>query len=72
MTSSHQPSDIRRKLVLGASATLASAPFGALAQGLSNKPVRIILGQTTATTPDLIARDLVKSGETELLDLVTQ
>jgi tripartite-type tricarboxylate transporter receptor subunit TctC len=46
----------RRALTLGAGAALATAPFGAFAQGLSSKPVRIILGQTTATTPDLIAR----------------
>src|SRR5204862_3439219 len=30
----------------------------ALAQGLSTRPVRMILGQTAATTPDLIARTL--------------
>ena len=34
------------------------APFASLAQGLSSRPVRIILGQTAATTPDLIARTL--------------
>jgi tripartite-type tricarboxylate transporter receptor subunit TctC len=46
----------RRALTLGAGAALATAPFGTFAQGISSKPVRIILGQTTATTPDLIAR----------------
>src|SRR5688572_26318274 len=35
-----------------------AAPLGSLAQGISSKPVRIILGQTAATTPDLIARTL--------------
>jgi tripartite-type tricarboxylate transporter receptor subunit TctC len=38
-------------------AALAS-PVLARAQGLSNRPVRFILGQTVATTPDLIARTL--------------
>jgi len=35
-----------------------AGPWGAFAQGLSTRPVRIILGQTAATTPDLIARML--------------
>jgi len=45
---------IRRRLTLAA---LAS-PLTALAQGISTRPVRIVLGQTPATTPDLIARTL--------------
>ena len=45
---------LRRRLVL---ATLAS-PLAARAQGISNRPVRFILGQTAATTPDLIARTI--------------
>jgi len=48
------PENIRRRLILG---TLA-IPLSAFAQGLSSRPVRIILGQTAATTPDLIARIL--------------
>src|SRR5258706_10032693 len=44
----------RRRLLLAA---LAS-PLMARAQGISNRPVRFILGQTPATTPDLIARTL--------------
>ena len=44
----------RRKLVLGA----LMAPLASHAQGLSSRPVRMILGQTAATTPDLIARTL--------------
>src|SRR3989442_14367443 len=44
--------DLRRRLILAA---LAS-PLAARAQGLSSRPVRFILGQTAATTPDLIAR----------------
>jgi tripartite-type tricarboxylate transporter receptor subunit TctC len=47
-------SELRRRLVLGSLAI----PFTALAQGLSTRPVRMILGQTAATTPDLIARTL--------------
>jgi len=45
---------LRRRLMLAA---LAS-PVLARAQGISNRPVRFILGQTVATTPDLIARTL--------------
>jgi tripartite-type tricarboxylate transporter receptor subunit TctC len=47
-------SDHRRRLILAA---LAS-PAAAWAQGISNRPVRFVLGQTPATTPDLIARTL--------------
>jgi tripartite-type tricarboxylate transporter receptor subunit TctC len=46
--------EFRRRLIL---ATLAS-PAAAWAQGLSSRPVRFILGQTAATTPDLIARTI--------------
>src|SRR5256885_16469545 len=48
------PNELRRRLIL---ATLAS-PLAARAQGISNRPVRFILGQTAATTPDLIARTI--------------
>ena len=44
----------RRQILLAAMAS----PFAAWAQGLSSRPVRFILGQTPATTPDLIARTL--------------
>lgn len=47
---------LRRKLILGAGAGALIAPFAGFAQGISTRPVRIILGQTAATTPDLIAR----------------
>jgi tripartite-type tricarboxylate transporter receptor subunit TctC len=47
---------LRRRLMLAA---LAS-PVLARAQGISNRPVRFILGQTVATTPDLIARTLAQ------------
>lgn len=46
----------RRKLLLGAAAAMASAPFGIRAQGISSRPVRLLLAQSAATTPDVIAR----------------
>jgi tripartite-type tricarboxylate transporter receptor subunit TctC len=46
--------ELRRRLLFAA---LAS-PLAARAQGISNRPVRFVLGQTPATTPDLIARTL--------------
>src|SRR3954467_14615374 len=49
---------VRRQLILGSTATVLAWPFPALAQGLSSRPVRIVLGQTAATTPDLLARTL--------------
>jgi tripartite-type tricarboxylate transporter receptor subunit TctC len=49
----------RRRLILGAAAMGALAlPFGGLAQGLSKRPVRLLLAQTPGTTPDVIARTL--------------
>ena len=48
------PNELRRRLLLAA---LAS-PLAARAQGISSRPVRFILGQTAATTPDLIARTI--------------
>jgi tripartite-type tricarboxylate transporter receptor subunit TctC len=49
---------MRRKLVLGAAAgtALAALPGGAIAQGLSKRPVRVIVAQTPGTGPDIIAR----------------
>jgi len=49
-----QMNELRRRLLLAA---LAS-PLVARAQGISNRPVRFVLGQTPATTPDLVARTL--------------
>src|SRR2546425_2580311 len=46
--------DLRRRLILAA----LTSPAVAWAQGISSRPVRFILGQTAATTPDLIARTL--------------
>lgn len=48
--------DGRRRLLLGAAAAAAIAPFGALAQGISSRPVRFLIAQTTGTTPDVLAR----------------
>jgi tripartite-type tricarboxylate transporter receptor subunit TctC len=42
----------RRALLAGGLVTA----FGARAQGISSRPVKIILGQTPGTTPDVIAR----------------
>ena len=50
----------RRQLLLAAVTTPFAAPFGVRAQGISNRPVRFILGQTAATTPDLIARTIAQ------------
>lgn len=51
--------DTRRRLVLGAAAAgIAARPMVTWAQGLSSRPVRILLAQTPGTTPDLIARTL--------------
>src|SRR5215213_8545717 len=49
---------LRRRLVIAAGAAPFAVSFGARAQGISNRPVRFVLGQTPATTPDLIARTL--------------
>ncbi|MSQ73018.1 MAG: tripartite tricarboxylate transporter substrate binding protein [Betaproteobacteria bacterium] len=46
----------RRQLLMGALAAIAGAPFCAAAEGLSSRPVRFLLAQTPATTPDVIAR----------------
>src|SRR5256885_10892841 len=46
--------EFRRRLLLAGLAV----PLAARAQGISSRPVRFILGQTPATTPDLIARIL--------------
>lgn len=49
---------MRRRLLAGAAAGAAGWPLAALAQGLSSRPVHIILAQTAGTTPDVIARVL--------------
>ncbi len=54
------PDNHRRRLLLAAAAGVAATPFGGIAtanaQGLSPRPVRLLLAQTAATTPDVIAR----------------
>src|SRR5919202_2597665 len=52
MTGASMTNNVRRRLLVAALA----APLTARAQGISNRPVRFILGQTAATTPDIIAR----------------
>ena len=48
-----------RRLVLAAAAAgLALFSIGAISQGLSSRPVKIVLAQTPGTTPDLLARTL--------------
>ena len=46
----------RRNFVAGAAAGALGIAFGARAQGMSKRPVRILLAQTPGTTPDVIAR----------------
>jgi tripartite-type tricarboxylate transporter receptor subunit TctC len=57
---SRTPDENRRRLLLAASAAVAAAPLGVIsqanAQGISSRPVRFLLAQTAATTPDVIAR----------------
>jgi len=48
--------DPSRRRVLAALAALAAAPLGALAQGMSKRPVRIVVPFTPAAGPDIVAR----------------
>ncbi len=48
--------DRSRRRILAALAAAASVPFGALAQGISRRPVRIIVPFTPAAGPDIVAR----------------
>src|SRR2546423_6445136 len=47
---------LSRRRVRAALVALAAAPFGALAQGLSKRPVRIVVPFTPAAGPDIVAR----------------
>src|SRR5580765_2656517 len=51
---------LRRRLLACGGASILARPGAAFAQGLSGRPVRFILGQTAATTPDFIARTLAQ------------
>jgi tripartite-type tricarboxylate transporter receptor subunit TctC len=51
---------LRRRVLLASGAAALGNPWRALGQGLSSRPVRFILGQTAATTPDFIARTLAQ------------
>jgi tripartite-type tricarboxylate transporter receptor subunit TctC len=48
----------RRRLIAAIGSAAAMAPFGVLAQGLSKRPVRIIVPFTPAAGPDIVARML--------------
>src|SRR5258708_24825484 len=48
--------DPARRGVLAALAALAAVPFGTLAQGMSKRPVRIVVPFTPAAGPDIVAR----------------
>src|ERR1700681_795930 len=45
-----------RRRVLAALAAAAAAPFGAFGQGLSKRPVRIVVPFTPGSGPDIVAR----------------
>ncbi len=51
---------MRRRLVLGAGAGAVAAafPLRVAAQGISSRPVHVIVAQTPGTTPDLLARTI--------------
>jgi tripartite-type tricarboxylate transporter receptor subunit TctC len=51
-----QPDHSRRRFLGALAAAAAAAPFGAAAQGLSKRPVRIIVPFTPAAGPDIVAR----------------
>lgn len=50
------PFDSRRRFLSALAAVAAAAPFGAAAQGLSKRPVRVIVPFTPAAGPDIVAR----------------
>src|SRR5438132_2197331 len=53
---SRSPDPSRRRVLAALVAAAAVAPFGALAQGLSKRPVRIVVPFTPAAGPDIVAR----------------
>jgi tripartite-type tricarboxylate transporter receptor subunit TctC len=50
------PNKHRRQLLLGSAAVLAGRPLFGWSQALSSRPVRLLIAQSSATTPDVIAR----------------
>ena len=50
--------NLRRRMMLAGLMSPFARISPAGAQGISNRPIRFVLGQTAATTPDLIARTL--------------
>src|SRR5436309_12737223 len=53
---SRSPDPSRRRVLAALVAAAAVAPFGALAQGISKRPVRIVVPFTPAAGPDIVAR----------------
>src|SRR5258706_16346577 len=53
---SRSPDPFRRRVLAALAGAAAAAPFGALAQGISRRPVRIIVPFTPAAGPDIVAR----------------
>src|SRR5258706_15856360 len=53
---SRSPAPSRRRVLAALAGAAAAAPFGALAQGISKRPVRIIVPFTPAAGPDIVAR----------------
>jgi len=53
---SRLPHRSRRRFLGALAAAVAVAPFGAAAQGLSKRPVRVIVPFTPAAGPDIVAR----------------
>lgn len=56
MSKRNSSSNSRRRFLHALGAAAALAPIGAIAQGLSKRPVRIIVPFTPATGPDIVAR----------------
>jgi len=56
MDKAHPINEIRRRLIVGSAACAVAGPLRAIAQGISKRPVRIIVPQSPGTTPDSIAR----------------
>jgi len=53
---SRSPDPFRRRVLAALAGAVAAAPFGAFAQGISKRPVRIVVPFTPAAGPDIVAR----------------